>query len=131
MGRRILIVDDDREVCEMLSAAFSAEGYETFSASSGLRLVSTLLVDRPDLILLDVVLPGMDGLELCRGIRSNQDFNHIHVIFISARKSDEEIRAGMACGAADYFPKPLDMNRLIERVGELLLPEPGDRTGDR
>ena len=118
--KKIIIVDDDRETREMLKMALELEGYEVAQAANGLRLISTLHVDRPDLILLDVMMSWIDGFELCRAIKKNPTFGDIPVIFISARKSVEDERAGLDAGAVDYFPKPLDMDRLIARIREIL-----------
>src|ERR1700746_3874825 len=118
--KKIIIVDDDRETREMLQMALELEGYEVSQAANGLRLISTLHVDRPDVILLDVMMSWIDGFELCRAIKKNPTFGDIPVIFISARKSVEDERAGLEAGAVDYFPKPLDMDRLIARIREIL-----------
>jgi DNA-binding response OmpR family regulator len=77
-------------------------------------------VDRPDVILLDVMMSWIDGFELCRAIKKNTTFHDIPVIFVSARKSTEDERAGLEAGAVDYFSKPLDMDRLIARIREIL-----------
>jgi DNA-binding response OmpR family regulator len=88
-------------------------------APSGLRLLSLLEVDRPDLILLDVAMSWINGFELCRAMKANQAYAGIPVVFISGRSSPGDIETGLACGAADYFVKPLDTQRLLSRVGEL------------
>ncbi len=116
----VIIVDDDRDTREMLTLALDLEGFEVRTAANGLRLISAMHVDRPDVILLDVMMSWIDGFELCRAIKQNPSFHDIPVVFISARKSDEDERAGRAAGAADYFPKPLDMERLVERLREIL-----------
>ncbi len=114
--KKIIIVDDDRETREMLKMALELEGYEVSLAANGLRLISTLHVDRPDVILLDVVMSWINGFELCRAVKKNEEFKDIPVIFVSARKTQKDIDAGMAAGAVDYFPKPIDMERLIARL---------------
>ncbi len=118
--KKIIIVDDDRETREMLQMALEFEGYDVSQAANGLRLISTLHVDRPDLILLDVMMSWIDGFELCRAIKKNDEFRDIPVVFISAKKTPSDIRQGLAAGAADYFSKPIDMERLIARIAELL-----------
>jgi DNA-binding response OmpR family regulator len=120
MGRRVAVVDDDRELRSMLGLRLAQAGYEVKEAPNGLRLVSTLHVDRPDIILLDVMMSWIDGFELCRAIKSNAEFATIPVIFMSGRTASADVERGMACGAVDYFPKPLDIERLIARVGELV-----------
>ena len=121
-GRRpkVIIVDDDRDTREMLTLALELEGFDVGQAANGLRLISAMHVDRPDLILLDVMMSWIDGFELCRAIKRNSTFHDIPVIFVSARKSPEDERAGMEAGAIGYFAKPLDVDRLIARLREVL-----------
>jgi len=120
--RKVIIVDDDRETREMLTMALEFEGFDVREAANGLRLISTLHVDRPDVILLDVMMSWIDGFELCRAIKQNPEFRDIPVIFVSARKSPEDVDRGIAAGAADYFTKPLDIDRLAARINELARP---------
>ena len=117
---KVIIVDDDRDTREMLTLALELEGFEVSQAANGLRLISAMHVDRPDVILLDVMMSWIDGFELCRAIKKNDDFADIPVVFISARKSIEDERAGMEAGAVDYFAKPLDVDRLIARIRGIL-----------
>ena len=119
LKKKIIIVDDDRETREMLKMALELEGYEVTLAGNGLRLISTLHVDRPDLILLDVVMSWIDGFELCRAVKKNDEFRDIPVIFMSAKKAPVDIRTGLAAGAVDYFVKPLDMEQLLARIAKL------------
>ncbi len=117
---KITIVDDDRDTREMLTLALELEGFEVGQAANGLRLISAMHVDRPDVILLDVMMSWIDGFELCRAIKKNPTFSDIPVIFVSARKGPDDERAGLEAGAQDYFTKPLDMDRLIGRIREIL-----------
>ncbi len=117
---RVIIVDDDRDTREMLTLALELEGFDVAQAANGLRLISAMHVDRPDVILLDVMMSWIDGFELCRAIKRNPTFAAIPVIFISARKSAEDERTGLAAGAVAYFSKPIDMDRLVGRIREVL-----------
>ena len=117
---KVIIVDDDRDTREMLTMALDLEGFEVSQAANGLRLISAMHVDRPDVILLDVMMSWIDGFELCRAIKKNPTFGDIPVIFISARKSAEDEKTGLEAGAIEYFTKPLDMDRLIARIREIL-----------
>ncbi len=117
---RVIIVDDDRDTREMLTLALELEGFEVGQAANGLRLISAMHVDRPDVILLDVMMSWIDGFELCRAIKKNPTFADIPVIFISARKSAEDERTGLAAGAVAYFSKPIDMDGLVARMRALL-----------
>ena len=118
--RKITIVDDDRDTREMLTLALNLAGYEVTEAANGLRLISTLHVDRPDLILLDVMMSWIDGFELCRSIKKNEEFRDIPVIFISARRTPEDVQRGLEAGASDYFPKPIDVEQLVKRIDQIL-----------
>jgi DNA-binding response OmpR family regulator len=117
---KVVIVDDDRDTREMLTLALELEGFEVASAANGLRLISSLHVDRPDIILLDVMMSWIDGFELCRSIKKNEEFRDIPVIFISARKTGEDVQRGLAAGASDYYTKPVDIERLTARIREIL-----------
>jgi DNA-binding response OmpR family regulator len=117
---KVIIVDDDRDTREMLTLALELEDFDVSQAANGLRLISAMHVDRPDVILLDVMMSWIDGFELCRAIKKNPSFMEIPVIFISARKTPEDERAGIEAGAIDYFPKPLDMDGLVARIREIL-----------
>jgi DNA-binding response OmpR family regulator len=116
---RIIIVDDDRDTRELLAMALETEGFEVASAANGLRLISSLQLRRPHLILLDVNMSWIDGFELCKAVKKNENFRDIPVIFVSGRGEPEDRRKGIEAGAADYFVKPLDLHRLIARIREL------------
>ncbi len=118
-GTKVVIVDDDRALRDRLQQILEQDGYVVAQAPSGLRLLSLLEVDRPHLILLDVAMSWINGFELCRAMKANSAYRGIPVVFISGRSSDEDIRTGLACGAADYFVKPLDTHKLLDRVHEL------------
>jgi DNA-binding response OmpR family regulator len=120
--RKVAVVDDDRDVRELLEESLSRQGYEVKLAANGLRLISTLHVDRPDLILLDVMMSWIDGFELCKAIKQNLEFKGIPIVFISGKTAPADIERGLECGAVDYFPKPLDMERLLSRVREIVGP---------
>jgi len=116
----VAVVDDDREVREWLAETLARAGYEVALAANGLRLVSALQVDRPDVILLDVNMSWIDGFELCRALKKNPLYADIPVVFISGRSSNDDVEQGLACGAVDYFSKPLDSQQLLARIGELV-----------
>jgi DNA-binding response OmpR family regulator len=117
---KVIIVDDDRETRDMLGLALELEGFEVSQAANGLKLISTLQVDRPDLILLDVNMSWIDGFELCRSVHRNEEFRDIPVVFVSARNSPADLQRGKDAGAADYFTKPVDLTVLIRRARELI-----------
>ncbi len=117
---RIIIVDDDRDTRELLALALETEGFEVTMAANGLRLISSLELHRPHLILLDVNMSWIDGFELCKAVKKNESFRDIPVIFVSGRGEPEDRRRGIEAGAADYFVKPLDLNALIGRIRQLV-----------
>ncbi len=117
---RVTIVDDDREMRELLELALRHKGFDVLQAANGLRLISSLCVDQPDVILMDVNMSWIDGFELCRAVRASQQFGRIPVVFVSARSSAADVQRGLDAGAADYFTKPVDMDILIGRIRELL-----------
>lgn len=121
-GGLVAVVDDDREVREYLAEMLRRAGYDVALAANGLRLVSALQVDRPDLILLDVNMSWIDGFELCRALKRNPMWAPIPVVFVSGRSAPADVEAGMACGAVDFFPKPIDGRALVDRVRQLLQP---------
>ena len=116
----VAVVDDDREVREYLASVLERAGYAVALAANGLRLVSALQVDRPDLILLDVNMSWIDGFELCRALKKNPEWSQIPVVFVSGRSAQADVEAGMACGAVDFFSKPIDGRALVQRVKQLL-----------
>lgn len=119
--RKIVIVDDDRATRDQLQQILEADGWRVSQAPSGLRLLSLLEVDRPDIILLDVAMSWINGFELCRAMKANHNYFNIPVVFISGRGAPSDIETGIGCGAADYFVKPIDTRRLLDRLRELSL----------
>jgi PleD family two-component response regulator len=116
----VAVVDDDRDALEYLAELLSDAGFEVVQASNGLRLVSTLQVDRPALILLDVNMSWIDGYELCRALKRNPAWRSIPVVFVSGRSAPEDIDEGIAAGGAFFFAKPIDGRALVAKVRELI-----------
>ena len=112
----ILIVDDAPANLAMLRKMLVLQGYQTFVANSGERALKIAHRAHPDLILLDVVMPGMDGLETCRRLKQSADTARIPVIFMSAHNETEDVVAGLDHGAVDYIGKPLRMAEVCARV---------------
>jgi DNA-binding response OmpR family regulator len=117
--KKVVIVDDDRALRDRLQQILEQHGYNVAQAPSGLRLLTLLEVDRPDLILLDVAMSWINGFELCRAMKANTNYKNIPVVFISGRSAPSDIETGLSCGAADYFVKPLDTQALLARLREL------------
>lgn len=104
----------------MLRTCLELAGYEAQVAANGLRLISSLRVDRPDLILLDVMMSWINGFELCQALKQNPEFAGIPVIFISAKDSPKDVAKGHEVGCTDYFTKPLDLKYLVERIRQVI-----------
>ncbi len=122
MGRRVAVVDDDRDIRDGLRAALTDEGYDVTVVPNGLRLLSALQVDKPDLIVLDVMMSWIDGFELCRAIKRNADYANIPVMFISAKNTAADIKHGLECGAVDYVTKPFDLPTLLGKIEAIIGP---------
>jgi len=118
--KRVIIVDDDRDLRDMLRMRLELEGFEVHVAANGLRLISSLRVDRPNIILLDVMMSWIDGFELCQALKHNPEFANIPVMFISGRTSAEDLAKGYEVGCTDYFTKPLDLKHLIDRIRQVI-----------
>jgi len=118
--RSAIIVDDDRDTREMLAMALELEGYDVTLAANGVKLISSLHVHHPDILLLDVNMSWIDGFELCRAVRHNEQFRTLPILFVSARKARSDVEAGLASGADGYFTKPIDFDALLGRMRELV-----------
>lgn len=133
----LLIVEDDAEIAELLEENLRAHGFDTVTAANGVELFSTLETRRPDLILLDIMLPGEDGLTLCRRLRAgNGGLPETPIIFLSALGDLTDRVVGLELGADDYLPKPFEMRELLARIRAVLRrsemrtrAEKADRTG--
>lgn len=115
----VAVVDDDRDVRQALETALTDAGFAVKLAPHALKLVSALEMDRPAVIVLDVVNSWIDGLGLCRALKRNASYRDIPIVIVSGRSELESIRAGFSAGAVAYFPKPLDVGRLVAKVREL------------
>ncbi len=119
MVSRILVVDDENDFIELLRYKLAGHGYDFIVANDGVHALSQARQCKPDLILLDILLPDLDGLSVCEILRRQPSTKKIPVIFMSALTSDVTRRT-VAMQAADFFTKPLDLPRLERRINELL-----------
>lgn len=118
--RTILLVDDEEIMRHALQRILHAQGYRVLQAKDGVEFSHILDNTRLDLILLDVNLPGVDGLEICRVIKDNPLLNHIPVIFVSARASEEDIARGHNAGADEYVTKPFEIDYIVNVISRTL-----------
>ena len=117
---RILLVDDEKDILEFLSYNLRKEGFEIETANNGKTALSKLSKFIPDLIILDVMMPEMDGIEVCEKIREEEKFDDILIIFLTARSEDYSELAGFSAGADDYITKPIKPKLLVSRVNAIL-----------
>jgi PleD family two-component response regulator len=113
---KIFIVEDDVDLAEMLSAYFRAQGYEVSNAVRGVDAVTAISQEIPDVVVLDIRLPDIDGYEVCRQIRRSRRTQNIPVIFLTEKREREDKLAGLELGAVDYITKPFDIQELRLRV---------------
>ncbi len=123
MAPRILIVDDEQDFVELVQYRLAGLGAEFIVAGDGVQALSQARLFKPDLILLDILLPDLDGLSVCEILRRQPATKKIPVIFMSALSSNVTKRTA-SMQADDFFTKPLDLPRLERRIHELLNPEP-------
>lgn len=121
MPKKILIVEDNIVILTMQKQIFEMEGYDIVTAQEGMDALKKIHQEHPDVVLLDVNIPGMNGFELCRQIKEDPDLQTVIVVMISAvYYSDEDAKKGMAMGADAYFTKPYENEALQSKIKELI-----------
>ena len=120
MVKKILIVDDEQDIVELLKYNLEKEGYKCYVASDGLEAIEKAKIKKPDLILLDIMMPNMDGMEACRAIRAEESLHGVFIAFLTARGEEYSEIAGFDAGADDYITKPIKPRVLISRVKAIL-----------
>ncbi|MBN1404821.1 MAG: response regulator transcription factor [Opitutales bacterium] len=118
--KRILVVDDEPDVTELIAYRLRKEGYEVEVINNPLLIMGKASDFRPDLFILDIMMPELDGIKICRMIRADKNLSNSPVIFLTARGSTEDRIRGLESGADDYIAKPFDVKELVLRVGLLL-----------
>ena len=118
--RRILIVDDDPVILRLLKVNFEMEGFTVLSADNGQSGFEVASAELPDVILLDVMMPGMDGLETAEKLREQPSTRMIPIVFVSAKAQSVDVKAGLNAGAVGYVTKPFDPVELVQTVEGLL-----------
>jgi len=117
---RVLVVEDDRDISELVRRYLEKAGFSVTLTSSGQEALARLTESPPDLLILDLMLPHMDGIEICRTIRASHKTGAIPIIMLTARAEEAERIAGLEVGADDYIAKPFSPNELVARVRALL-----------
>jgi len=119
-SRRIVIVEDEADMAELIAMRLKREHYEVTVCSDGLRALDTILSDPPDLIVLDLMLPGISGTEIAASLRANRKTAHVPILMLTALAEESDIVVGLHVGADDYMTKPFSMSVLVARISALL-----------
>ncbi|MDP2928942.1 MAG: response regulator transcription factor [Candidatus Omnitrophota bacterium] len=118
--KKILLVDDEEGFLTVIRAAMEIRGFEMVTAKSAIEAGMELSLKKPDLILMDIKMPGIDGFQACAAIRKNSDTANIPIMIVSALAEDALIERARKMGIADYFVKPIDIEKLVDRIKEVL-----------
>jgi DNA-binding response OmpR family regulator len=119
-NKRLLLVEDDLYSAETLKFAMEAKGHKVTMATNGKDALTMVNGEQPQLIILDVMMPKMDGYHFCRLLKFDTRFKHIPIIIVSSKIQDADRALGLACGANEYIAKPYDLNMLTETVDRYL-----------
>ena len=118
---KILVVDDEINITQILEFSIGAEGYEVITAANGEEAIDKARREQPDLIILDIMMPKIDGYEACRILKANPLTKGIPVVLLTAKGRDIDKRLGYEVGATDYIIKPFSPNKLVDRIHQLLV----------
>ncbi|RLB70304.1 MAG: two-component system response regulator [Deltaproteobacteria bacterium] len=120
MQKKILIVEDEESLLKLESILLTTKGYLVQGATTGLAALEAIASETPDLILLDIMLPELDGFEVCKQIKKNPQTRHIPIIFLSAKKTPEDLARSKEVGGDQYITKPFKSARVMEAIEKLL-----------
>lgn len=120
MGKRILVVDDDPTSLKLLDLILNKEGYQVMTASNGLEALRKARLESPDLLILDVMLPGFDGFEICHRLRTEPATATMPIMMLSSKQQKSDQDAASKVGANAFLAKPVDRTALLTKVAELL-----------
>jgi two-component system alkaline phosphatase synthesis response regulator PhoP len=118
--QKILIVDDEPDILELIEYNLKKEGYQVYTASNGLEAIQQAKKHHPDLIILDIMMPKLDGIEACRQLRAVPEFKTTFMVFLTARSEEYSEISGFNVGADDYIAKPIKPRALISRINAIL-----------
>lgn len=117
---RILVADDDQDILDLVRFILTHAGYEVVGAADGVAALAAIEADRPSLAILDVMMPGLSGLEVLRRVRKNDAIKDMKVILLTVQAGDHDVAAGFAAGASDYVTKPVILSELLQLVKSFL-----------
>ncbi|WP_333694846.1 response regulator transcription factor [Flavobacterium sp.] len=118
--KKILLVDDEPNIIMSLEYTFKKQNFEVFIARDGQEALDILKTEQPDVIILDIMMPNVDGYATIESIKKNEKLTHCKVIFLSAKNKESDIEKGMQLGANAYMTKPFSIKKLVDQVNELL-----------
>jgi two-component system alkaline phosphatase synthesis response regulator PhoP len=118
--KKILIVEDDPSFSRAINHIIQMEGYDVITASNGIAGLRMAKEEKPDLLILDVMLPGVDGFEICHQLRQNPQTANLPIIMLSAKGQEVDKTTGLKVGASEYLTKPVDRALLLEKITSLL-----------
>ncbi|MCM2356519.1 MAG: response regulator [Geobacteraceae bacterium] len=117
---KILIVEDEESLLKLESILLSSKGYNVTGVMDGRAALEEVRLNRPDLVILDIMLPEMDGFEVCRQIKENPDTRHIPVVMLTAKKNSQDFARGQQVGSDAYITKPFKSSKVLDTIQELL-----------
>jgi DNA-binding response OmpR family regulator len=120
MSKHILVVDDEKYIVNILDFSLESEGFRVKSAANGEEALRMAVDDIPGLIILDIMMPKIDGFEVCRALKAKEETKQVPIILLTAKDRDADRKKGEEVGCDDYITKPFSPGRLIDRVRELL-----------
>ncbi len=120
LNKKILLVDDEEGFLSVIKEALEIRGFDIVTAKSAIEAGLELSSKKPDLILMDIKMPGIDGLQACTAIKKNPDTANIPIMVVSAISDEAQIKRAHKMGVTDYFVKPIDIEKLVNRIKEAL-----------
>lgn len=120
MSKKIVIVDDDQAISSIIALELQGRGFETVTVADGYAALEEIQQNGADLVILDVVMPKMDGYQVCRLLKYNDQFSHIPILMFTSQEEEESRRTGGEVGADAYFIKPFDNQQLFAKIDEML-----------
>ncbi len=120
MPKKILVVDDEQQLVEMIKLRLEASGYEVLFAYDGAEALDKARKEKPDLIILDLMLPRIDGYKVCRMLKFDEKYKKIPIIMFTARAQEEDVKRGEQVGADAYITKPFEPQALLGKIKELI-----------
>jgi DNA-binding response OmpR family regulator len=120
MSKKVLIVDDEQNIAISVEFLMRREGFEVLVAHDGEEGLRRIRTEKPDLVVLDVMMPKLDGFEVCKAVRADANLAGVRILMLTAKGRPAEVTKGIALGADDYIPKPFSTRELVAKVRELL-----------